>query len=64
MVKLTFEFLLLTAARSGEVRGAEWAEIDRKEGLWTVSTTRMKTTRRHRVPPCRRALEILNAAQG
>ena len=59
VVKLVFEFLVLTAARWGEVRGAEWAEIDRREGVWTVPATRMKAKREHRVPLCRRAMEIL-----
>ena len=62
-VKLAFEFLVLTAARWGEVRWAEWAEIDRDEGVWTVPATRMKSNRQHRVPLCGRALEILDAAR-
>ena len=60
---LAFEFLVLTAARSGEVRGAAWSEIDREEGVWTVPASRMKTAREHRVPLCRRATEILSAAR-
>ena len=60
---LAFEFLVLTAARSGEVRGAEWTEIDREAGVWTVPASRMKTAREHRVPLCGRALEILDAAR-
>ena len=63
VVKLAFEFLVLTAARWGEVRGAEWAEIDRREGVWTVPATRMKAKREHRVPLCRRAVEILEEAR-
>ena len=63
VVKLVFEFLVLTAARWGEVRGAEWAEIDRREGVWTVPATRMKAKREHRVPLCRRAMEILEEAR-
>ena len=63
VVKLVFEFLVLTAARWGEVRGAEWAEIDRREGVWTVPATRMKAKREHRVPLCRRAVEILDEAR-
>ena len=63
VVKLVFEFLVLTAARWGEVRGAEWAEIDRREGVWTVPATRMKAKREHRVPLCRRAVEILEEAR-
>ena len=41
-VKLAFELLVLTAARSGEVRGARWAEIDTKDHVWTVPATRTK----------------------
>ena len=62
VVKLAFEFLVLTAALSGEVRGAVWTEIDRDEGVWTIPATRMKAKREHRVPLCRRAMEILDAA--
>ena len=63
VVKLAFEFLVLTAARSGEVRGAVWTEIDRDEGVWTIPATRMKAKREQRVPLCRRAMEILDAAR-
>ena len=61
--RLAFEFLVLTAARWGEVRWAEWEEIDRSGRVWTVPARRAKTNRRHRVPLCGRALEILEAAQ-
>ena len=50
--KLALEFLVLTAARWGEVRWAEWAEIDRSGRVWTVPARRAKTNRRHRVPKC------------
>ena len=50
MVKLAFEFLVLTAARSGEVRLATWAEIDTAGRVWTVPATRMKAKREHRGP--------------
>ena len=60
--RLALEFLVLTAARWGEVRWAEWAEIDREGKVWTVPARRAKTNRRHRVPLCERALEILKAA--
>lgn len=53
------EFLILTAARSGEVRGANWNEIDFEERRWTVPASRMKAGKQHRVPLCERALEIL-----
>ena len=62
-VRLAFEFLVLTAARWGEVRWAEWAEIDQDEGVWTVPAKRTKSNRQHRVPLCGRALEILDATR-
>ena len=61
--RLAFEFLVLTAARWGEVRGAEWEEIDRDGRVWTIPARRMKANRQHRVPLCGRTLEILEAAQ-
>jgi integrase len=51
------EFLILTAARSGEVRGARWDEID--GNVWTIPPPRTKAHREHRVPLCARAVEIL-----
>ena len=62
-VKLAFEFLVLTAARSGEVRLATWAEMDTAGRVWTISAARMKAKREHRVPLCRRAAQILDAAR-
>ena len=62
-VTLAFEFLVLTAARSGEVRLATWEEIDVAGRVWVVSALRMKAKREHRVPLCARALEILDAAR-
>ena len=62
-VRLAFEFLVLTAARWGEVRWAEWTEIDRENGVWTVPAKRMKSNREHRVPLCGRAVEILDEAR-
>ena len=60
-VKLAFEFLILTAARSGEVRLATWTEID--GATWTVPAARMKARRDHRVPLCDRALAVLAEAR-
>ena len=62
-VKLAFEFLVLTAARSGEVRGARWDEMDTEAHVWTVPAKRMKMKRDHRVPLCGRALELLDMAR-
>ena len=61
--QLAFEFLVLTAARSGEVRGARWAEIDLSTGVWRIPATRMKAKRVHRIPLSRRAALILEAAR-
>ena len=54
---LALEFLVLTAARGGEVRGALWTEIDQEAGVWTIPASRMKANRPRRVPLCGRALE-------
>jgi integrase len=45
------EFLILTAARSGEVLGARWGEFSLERAVWTVPAARMKAGREHRVPP-------------
>ena len=47
--RLALEFLILTAARTSEVRGARWAEVDFNEATWTISADRMKSGRE---PPC------------
>ncbi|MGH7022022.1 MAG: tyrosine-type recombinase/integrase [Caulobacteraceae bacterium] len=53
------EFAILTAARSGEVLGARWEEIDLDRKVWTVPAERMKAGREHRVPLSARAMAIL-----
>lgn len=60
--KLALEFLVLTATRSGEVRGARWDEIDLTAGLWTVPAARMKMGKVHEVPLSPRALAVLTEA--
>ncbi|MCE2463295.1 MAG: tyrosine-type recombinase/integrase [Dehalococcoidia bacterium] len=60
--KLAFEFLALTASRSGEVRAAEWGEIDWEAAAWEVPAARMKARRPYRVPLSGRAMEILGQA--
>ena len=62
MAALALEFVILTAARSGEVIGATWSEVDIASALWTVPGERMKAGRPHRVPLSTRALEILREA--
>lgn len=59
--KLGLEFLILTAARSGEVRNAHWDEIDGE--LWTIPAERMKAGITHRVPLSARCMEILEEAK-
>jgi integrase len=54
------EFLILTAARSGEVLGARWNEVDLNNRTWTVPAARTKAHREHRVPLSDRAAEILS----
>ena len=60
--KLAFEFLVLTATRSGEVRGATWSEIDMDAAIWTVPGERMKANKEHRIPLSTRALDVLREA--
>lgn len=55
------EFAILTAARSGEVRGATWAEIDLPGRIWTVPAERMKAGKEHRVPLSDEAVKLLEA---
>lgn len=59
-IVLGLRMLMLTACRPGEVRGARWAEIDRKAALWTIPAERMKMRQEHRVPLSRQALEVLD----
>lgn len=58
------EFVVLTAARSGEVRGATWSEVDLDAGLWTVTANRMKSGREHRVPLSKPCLRLLRSIPG
>lgn len=61
--KLAFEFLALTACRSGEVRLATWAEINREGRVWTIPAERTKTAVSHRVPLTDAALRVLAEAE-
>ena len=67
VTKLSFEFLVLTATRSNNVRGAEWREVDTASRTWTILAARMKGTeesaRDHRVPLSDRAMEVLVEAR-
>ena len=53
------EFAVLTAARTSEVIGATWSEIDLKAGIWTIPAERMKAGKEHRVPLSERAVQLL-----
>ncbi|HWL06439.1 MAG TPA: tyrosine-type recombinase/integrase [Xanthobacteraceae bacterium] len=57
------DFLILTAARSGEARGAKWNEIDWQNEIWVVPAARMKKRREHKVPLSPQALTILRTMQ-
>ena len=56
------EFGILTAARSGEIRGARWSEVDLEAAVWTVPAARMKGKREHRVPLSTDALALLKSS--
>ena len=58
------EFLILTATRSGEVRGMQWTEVDLAGAVWTIPAERMKAQVQHRVPLSSRTIEILKNQQG
>ena len=64
MAARSLEFLILTAARTGEVIGAKWDEIDLKQKIWTVPADRMKAKKEHRIPLSDRAVEILTELPG
>jgi integrase len=61
--RLAFEFLVLTASRSGEVRGAAWSEIGLPTRLWIIPAQRMKARAEHIVPLSDRAVAILETAR-
>jgi integrase len=61
--KLAFEFLILTATRTGEVLGAKWREVDFEQKIWRVPGERMKSARQHVVPLPERCLDILVRAK-
>ena len=56
---LAFEFLILTAARTSEIRGMVWAEVDLENAIWEIPASRMKAKRFHRVPLSNQAMVIL-----
>ena len=60
---LAFEFLVLTACCSGEVRGVRWDEVDEPAAPWMVPAARMKAKLEHRVPLSSRAMAVLDEAR-
>jgi integrase len=62
--RMALLFTILTAARSGETRGATWEEMDLEAAQWTIPATRMKAGREHVVPLSAPALAILERARG
>lgn len=63
MAALALRFAILTAARTGEVTGATWTEVDLDGKAWTVPSARMKAGREHRVPLSPAALDVLRAVR-
>lgn len=57
---LALQLLILTAARSGEIRGARWDEFDLEGGVWTIPAERMKAGVEHKVPLSTQALRLLS----
>ena len=62
--RLALEALILTAARSGEIRGATWSEVDLDTGMWSVPAERMKMGRVHHVPLAPQAINAFRRAEG
>lgn len=58
------QFLILTACRSGEVRGMTWAEVDFVNSIWSIPADRMKAKQPHRVPLSDHAIHVLRGQQG
>jgi integrase len=56
---LALEFGILTAARTGEIIGATWAEIDAEDAVWVIPAQRMKAGKEHRVPLSKRCIELI-----
>jgi integrase len=61
--RLALEALILTAARSGEIRGATWNEVDLEHGMWSVPAERMKMGRIHHVPLAAEAIDVFRRAE-
>ena len=64
LTKLAFRLLVLTATRSGEVRNADWSEIDWECATWVIPAERMKAGKEHRIPLSDQAMAVLQDARG
>lgn len=64
VVARALEFTILTAARTGEVMGARWVEMDLSAAMWTIPAERMKGGREHRVPLSAAAVDLLKVLPG
>ena len=62
LTKLAFQLLVLCAFRSGEIRFADWSEIDWESATWTIRASRMKAGKEHRVPLSDQAMKLLRRA--
>ena len=62
--RLALEALIMTAARSGEIRGATWSEVDLDAGMWSVPADRMKMGGVHHVPLAQQATDAFRRAEG
>ena len=60
MSRYALEMLILCASRTNEVTQAEWSEFDLEQGIWTIPGVRMKAGLEHKIPLCKRAIEILH----
>jgi len=64
LIRPMLELLILTAARSGEIRGMRWKEIDLNNAVWTIPGERMKAKQPHRIPLTRKAIQIIKRQEG
>ena len=64
VTRLCFRFMVLTATRNAEARGAIWEDIDLDRGVWEISGDKMKVGRQHRIPLSDQAVDLLRQARG
>lgn len=64
VTETALKLLILTATRSGEIRGAAWSEFDLEKAIWTIPAERMKAKQAHRIPLSKQALDIVKRQYG